>query len=355
MSELPERTTTILRIRPTEEQLELHGGHMRTVVSITRKAYLTEMDLLRLQKALMMCRMAADSTFLVDKQEPEYSSKLDRLRELLEALAEEPDRKIVLFSEWRRMLDRIEPILSQTGLEFVRLDGQVPQKKRPALVRRFQEDADCRVILLTNAGSTGLNLQSADTVINVDLPWNPAVLEQRIARAHRMGQHRPVDVYLLVTEDTLEERLLDTLAMKQDLAVASLDAESDVSEVQLSSGMEELRRRLERLLGEKPDAPADRSQQDRAEADARQLAERRERVAAAGGQLVGAALQLVGELVAEQNRPAPDPGLVNRLREGLAQSIDHDEAGRPQLRITLPDENTLAQFAETLARLLVNK
>jgi SNF2 family DNA or RNA helicase len=59
--------------------------------------------------------------------------------------------------------------------------------------------------LSTNAGSTGLNLQSADTVINVDLPWNPAVLEQRIAQPHRMGQKRPVNVYILVTQETLEE------------------------------------------------------------------------------------------------------------------------------------------------------
>jgi len=64
---------------------------------------------------------------------------------------------------------------------------------------------ETRVLLTTNAGSSGLNLQAANTVINVDLPWNPAVLEQRIARAHRMGQARPVCVFVLVTEQTLEE------------------------------------------------------------------------------------------------------------------------------------------------------
>jgi superfamily II DNA/RNA helicase len=303
----------------------------------------------------MMCRMAADSTFLVDKRQPAYSSKLDRLTELLERLAEEPDRKIVLFSEWRRMLDQIEPILERLEMDFVRLDGQVPQKQRPALVRKFQEDPACRLIIMTNAGSTGLNLQSANTVINVDLPWNPAVLEQRIGRAHRMGQKNPVHVYLLVTEETLEEKLLDTLAMKQDLALAALDPESDVSEVQLQSGMEELRRRLERLLGERKAAPVDRSMQDRVEAEAFQIAERRERVAAAGGQLLGAALQLVGELVGGDGRPAPDPEVVNRLRSGLTENVQRDEAGRPQLSFTLPDDNALNQFAESLARLLVTK
>ena len=85
------------------------------------------------------------------------------------------------------------------------------------------------MFITTNAGSTGLNLQAANTVINVDLPWNPAVLEQRIGRAHRMGQQQPVQVYVLVTEETIEENLLATLSAKKDLALAALDAESDVS------------------------------------------------------------------------------------------------------------------------------
>lgn len=355
MKQLPERTTETVRIRPTEEQLQIHDGSMNTVAQITSKPYLTEMDLLRLQKALLICRMAANGTYLVNKQEPDFSTKLDRLNELIEDLAAQSDRKIVLFSEWRRMLDRIEPILKRVEMDFVRLDGQVPQKQRPAIVRRFQTDPDCRIIMLTNAGSTGLNLQSANTVINVDLPWNPAVLEQRIARAHRMGQKNPVHVYLLVTEDTIEEKLLDTLALKHDLALAALDAGSDVATVELKSGMEELRRRLERLLGEKPPAPVDRTLQSEVEAQSHQLAQRRDRVASAGGQLLGAALQLVGELVAGQDTPAPDPEMVNRLQAGLAENIDRDEAGRPQLRITLPDEAALNQFAQTLARLLIPK
>lgn len=353
MKQLPERTTSVVRIRPTDEQFTLHNSHLQIVSQIVRKAYLTEMDMLRLQKALLMCRLAANSTFLVNKEEPDYSSKLDRLAELFERLAAEPDRKIVLFSEWRRMLDRIEPLLEQVGMDYVRLDGQVPQKLRPPIVHKFQTDPDCRVILLTNAGSTGLNLQSANTVINVDLPWNPAVLEQRIARAHRMGQKNPVHVYLLVTEDTLEERLLNTLAAKQELANAALDVDSDIDKVQLESGMEELRRRLEKLLGEKPDAPVDRSLQDRAEETSRRISERREKVAAAGGQLVDAALQLVGELIAGEDRPAPDPETVTRLRDGLSETIERDASGRPRLQITLPDDQALGRFAESLARLLV--
>ena len=134
----------------------------------------------------------------------------------------------------------------------MRLDGQVPQKDRQALVNRFREDPNCRLFITTNAGSTGLNLQAANTVINVDLPWNPAVLEQRIARAHRMGQQQPVQVYVLVTEQTIEEGLLNTLSAKKDLALAALDPDSDVTQVDLVAGMDELRGRLEVLLARIP-------------------------------------------------------------------------------------------------------
>jgi SNF2 family DNA or RNA helicase len=115
------------------------------------------------------------------------------------------------------MLNLIEPLLTEQQVKYVRLDGSVPQKKRQGLVHQFQNNPECRLFVTTNAGATGLNLQAANTVINVDLPWNPAILEQRIGRAHRMGQKRPVQVFVLVTEETLEESLLNTLAAKHAL------------------------------------------------------------------------------------------------------------------------------------------
>src|SRR2546426_11542847 len=188
--QLPPRTNEIVRITPTQEQLGIHDAHMWIVNRITRKKFLTEMDLLRLQKHLLMCRMSANSTFLVDKQAPGYSSKLEELDNLFDRLFSEQNRKVLLFSEWTTMLDLIQPLLKKRSLPFVRLDGSVPQKVRPGLVHEFQTNPACRLFLTTNAGSTGLNLQAANTVINVDLPWNPAVLEQRIARAYRMGQEQ---------------------------------------------------------------------------------------------------------------------------------------------------------------------
>ena len=353
MQDLPERSTEIVRIRPTAEQLNMSEEYVKRAAQIAGKSYLTEMDLLRLQKYLLMARMACNSTFLVDKEEPAYSSKLERLAELLEQLAAEGDRKLVLFSEWTTMLGLIEPILKRVGLDFVRLDGKVPQKKRQELVHRFQNDPECKAIIMSNAGSTGLNLQAANTVINVDLPWNPAVLEQRVARAHRMGQKQPVQVYLLVTEETIEERLLGTLSAKHDLALAALDVDSDVSEVELRSGMDELKRRLEQLLGQQPAAPIDTSQQQAVESEAREIAARRDRVAAAGGELFGAAMKLVGELV--DNGNAPDPDTVNLVRAGLDDCAERDPDGRLQVRLTLPDGDALNGLATTLAKLLVSK
>jgi len=353
LQELPPRTTEIVRIWPTDEQAELHGTHMRIVSSIVRKAYLSEMDLLRLQKALLMCRMAADSTFLVDKKEPGYSSKLERLGELFDNLAAEPDRKTVLFSEWTTMLNRIEPLLVKRKIGFVRLDGSVPQKKRQELVHRFRDDPACRMFITTNAGSTGLNLQAANTVINVDLPWNPAVLEQRIARAHRMGQKQPVQVFVLITEQTIEENLLATLSAKHELALAALDPDSDVTEVELASGMEELRRRLEVLLGAKPEAPPDVSQQEQTRQQAEQIVQRRERVAAAGGELLGAAFHFLGELVAESTDGAkPSDAMTAWVRDRLSDGVDEDASGQQRLTFTLPDRDTLNRLAQTMATLL---
>ena len=350
--QLPPRTDEIVRIAPTDEQREMSNTHLQMVSKIVRKKFLTEMDLLALQRELLLCRMAADSTYLVDKRAPGFSSKLERLDELFESLFAEDDRKVILFSEWTTMLDLIEPLLKKRQLEFVRLDGSVPQKQRQALVQRFQTDVQCRLFLTSNAGSTGLNLQAANTVINVDLPWNPAVLEQRIARCYRMGQKRAVDVYVLVTEQTLEERLLATLAGKHELALAALDVDSDVDEVHLESGLLELKRRLETLLGAKPEAAIDQSEQLRETADAERLA-RQERMAAAGGQLLASAFDFLSELVPQRPETEVSRQLAESLKQGMSDCLQRDDQGRARLTFTIPDVSILDRIAESLSKLLV--
>ncbi len=351
MADLPPRTTDILRIPPTEEQHSMNIGYARIVQTIINKKYLTEMDLLRLQKALLMCRMCADSTFLVDKQPPGYSSKLAELDQLLNQLLAEKERKIVLFSEWTTMLNLIESLLEKQNAGFVRLDGSVPQKKRQGLMHQFQNDPACQLFITTNAGSTGLNLQAADTVINVDLPWNPAVLEQRISRVHRMGQNRPVQVYLLVTKDTLEENLLVTLSAKHELSLAVLDPESDTTDVSLSAGMEELKRRLEILLGTKPAAPEDESMRNAVEEETQKLARKR-KIADAGGQLVGAAFAFIGEMFAEKEESEKITRLTGAFKEKLSECLEKTEDGKLEMTISLPDETFLDNMARSLAHMV---
>ncbi len=349
--DLPPRSTEIVRIPATAEQKGMHDSHMSLVAQITAKKFITEMDLLRLQKALLMARMSANSTQLVDKQAPGFSSKLERLVDLLEQLVAEPGRKIILFSEWTSMLNLIEPLLKKLKAGFVRLDGQVPQKQRQQLVQRFQTDATCRCFLTTNAGSTGLNLQAADTVINVDLPWNPALLEQRIARAHRMGQKRNVQVYLLVTEATIEDNLLATLSAKHELAAAVLDPDSDLREVQLHSGMDELKRRLEVLIGARPEAERDLSQQQQVEAQVAALrGEQKARIAEASGTLLTSAFTLLAQALPKA--ATPDEAIVTALKASLSQCLEPGENGQAKLTLTLPGNEALETMARALATLM---
>jgi len=352
LSQLPPRTNEVVRIEPTEEQSEICSAQMRIVSSIVRKNYINEMDLMRLRKALLTARMSADSTFLVHKCEPSFSSKIERLRELLGSLAAEEDRKIIIFSEWTTMLNLIEPLLGEAGLEFVRLDGSIPQKKRRHLMSEFNENPDCRVFLSTNAGSTGLNLQAANTVINIDLPWNPAVLEQRIGRAHRMGQKRPVQVYILVTEGTIEESMLATLSAKHELARAALDVDSPIDSVDLASGMDELKARLEILLGAAPEAPVDESTRRTVEKQAETLARQKERMGEAGGELLAAAFGFIDSMLPEpQSDSERQRKIAAAVKENFARSIEKNDDGSINLTVKLPAAASLDRLAEILARL----
>ena len=350
MKQLPPRTDELIRIAPTDEQYQINRAQKMIIQSIINKSYISEMDMLRLQKALLLCRMAADSTFLVDKQPPGYSTKLEYLAQLLEELNAEDGRKIVLFSEWTTMLGLIEPILQKLKMDYVRLDGSVPQKKRAQLVHTFQNDPNCKLFITTNAGSTGLNLQMANTVINVDLPWNPAVLEQRIARAHRMGQKNPVQVYILVTEATIEEGMLGTLAAKKEVFLASLDINSDVKEVNMASGAEELKRRLEILLGRPEDAPLDMSELERQKQQAEKVA-RKEKVAAAAGELFASAFNLLGQIMPQQ----PDDERLEQKKEAikthLQDCLETNDQGQIELKLKLPDQSALDNIAAALAKL----
>ena len=169
--------------------------------------------------------MSCNSTYLLD-QETDHGVKADELAALFDDLFAEPEAKAVVFSQWTRTHDIVIRRLEARELGYVSFHGGVPSDKRPALVERFRDDPTCRVFLSTDAGSTGLNLQHASTLVNMDLPWNPAILEQRIARIHRMGQIRPVQVINFVAKGTIEEGMLSVLAFKRSLSAGILDGGS---------------------------------------------------------------------------------------------------------------------------------
>ena len=163
-----------------------------------------------------------------------------------------------------------------------------------------------------------------------------------------------MQVFVLVTETTLEENLLQTLGAKRELALAALDPSSDVETVSLVTGAEALRSRLEVLLGAKAEAPVDESKTRDERANIRAGGAIRERVATAGGSLVGAMFQFLGAMAPAGQTPEPAPDLVDNIRKSLSECVDTDSAGRPTLTLTLPDHAAVDQWARTLARLLAN-
>src|SRR5262249_48590849 len=113
---------------------------------------------------------------------------------------------------------------------------------------RFKKDPACRLFLSTDSGSVGLNLQVASAVVNVDLPWNPAKLEQRIARAWRKNQTRSVTVVNLVCEGSIEHGILHLLAQKQALADGVLDGEGDIAALKMPSGRAAMIERMQAMM-----------------------------------------------------------------------------------------------------------
>ncbi len=232
LDQLPERIDSNVFVPMTERQRKYHTEGLEVVARIVEKwrryRFLTEADKERLMKALQQMRMACDSSYLVDHK-TDQGPKPDEAVTLLEELGERPGAKVVVFSQWLRMHELLVRRLKKRGVGHVLFHGGVPGNKRKELIDRFRDDPDCRVFLSTDAGGVGLNLQFASVVLNMDLPWNPAVLEQRIGRVHRLGQRQPVRVVNFVAQGTIEEGMLGVLKFKQSLFAGVLDGgEKDV-------------------------------------------------------------------------------------------------------------------------------
>lgn len=217
--QLPARSTTRLDVPMTDRQRELHDAALAQagrLATVAKRRPLTPTERNRLMAALQHARMACDAAGLVDRT-TEGSPKLNELKTLVRELCLDGGRKMVVFSQWREMTLRVKAMLDSLGVGSVHLHGQVPTAKRGDLLARFANDDSIQVFLSTDAGGTGLNLQAASVLVNLDIPWNPAVLEQRNARVHRLGQSEPVQIFLMVAEASYEQRVLSMLGTKQDL------------------------------------------------------------------------------------------------------------------------------------------
>jgi len=231
--ELPGRTSKTYKTGMTPEQDRRYSEHFRNVAALyelSKKRPLTPKEQERLQIELGMMRMLCDTCYILDRKIKD-SPKLDEFENVLDdILADDPRRKVIVFSEWTKMLDLVMERLDAKKIGYALHTGEVQQRRRREEIRRFKEDPDCRVFLASESGGVGLNLQVASVVVNLDMPWNPAKLEQRIARAWRKHQKRDVLVVNMVAAGTIEEKMLQTLSFKQGLADFVLDAMGDAAD-----------------------------------------------------------------------------------------------------------------------------
>ena len=230
--QLPKRTDQFLLVPMTAEQTsrheELRSAVARLVSKWSRSHTLSEEERRRLLLMLGQMRMLADSTFIIDQnQENHHDVKVSEVMNILEDALSSDQAKVVIFSEWERMIRLVQTELDSRSIRYEVLHGSLSAQKRDEAVGRFTSESDCRIFLSTDTGSTGLNLQTASILINLDLPWNPAILEQRIGRVYRIGQDMPVQVLNLVSKDSIEESMIDRLRFKRSMMEGVLDGGDD--------------------------------------------------------------------------------------------------------------------------------
>ncbi|MBW1993714.1 MAG: DEAD/DEAH box helicase family protein [Deltaproteobacteria bacterium] len=228
LKDLPRELVNNYYLDLHHRQQKIHAGYAQALMPLLNKKYLTPMDLRRIQELLLRMRMVCNSTYLIDRK-THISPKLKELEGILEDFVIQNGRKMVIFSEWTTMTYLIGRHLSDAKIPFVELSGKIPVKKRQALIDEFTNNPQCRVFLSTDAGGTGLNLQAADCVLNFELPWNPSRMRQRIGRVNRIGQKsRSVNVVNLITKNSIEEKILAGLQLKEDLFRGVFDGGIDV-------------------------------------------------------------------------------------------------------------------------------
>lgn len=358
LAQLPERLEKTFFVPMTREQLVHHRENQEVVARIAakwrRSRHLSERDQRRLMIALQRMRMSCDSSYLLDEQS-DHGTKAGEILTLLGEIFEEPGTKVVIFSQWLRMHEILARRIAAAGWGHVLFHGGIDSRARGKLIDCFRDDPECRIFLSTDAGGVGLNLQHASVVINVDLPWNPAVLEQRIGRVHRIGQRAPVRVVNFVAEGTIEQGMLAVLRFKKSLFAGVLDGGE--TEVFLGKGrLDRFMESIEQVTAEiqpvpvAEETPADTSSPEPSvpEADppalAAPLVEPLARLLESG---VGFLKQLEAALPAEAD-PRGNGGKSTVRRIEARQDAD----GSPYLAVPMPSREAVARFTDGLAALL---
>ncbi len=253
LRDLPLRMDKILFVPMTKQQSEIHHELADTVARLVAKwrkqHFLSETDRRMLILSLSQMRMVADSTFILDQQ-TRFDTKIAELMYIFEEALADPEQKVVVFSQWERMTRLVAQELDDRKIGYAYLHGGVHSTARAELFERFREDAQCRIFLSTDAGGVGLNLQSASLLINLDVPWNPALLEQRVGRIHRMGQRKNVRIINMVSSGSIEERMLDILQFKSSMAQGVLDPDGDDTIFMSESKFKKFMENVESLTGD---------------------------------------------------------------------------------------------------------
>ncbi len=272
LTQLPSRTDTRVPVEMTGVQRDSHDELRRPIAELVKKAErrpLSPAEFFRLMQLLTTQRMICNGMAQVQFEDewprckdtratPEvleslFAPKLSALRGLIEQVVVSQQRKAVVFSQWRNMLRlsewAVRDLLASAGMRALFFTGAESPKQRERAIVDFHDDPSATVMFLSDAGGVGLNLQrAASCCINLELPWNPAVLEQRIGRIYRLGQKLPIDVYNLVSEDGIESRIAKLLAQKRALFTSLFDGTSDeVVFDEKASFMEGVKRLVEPL------------------------------------------------------------------------------------------------------------
>ena len=223
LTELPEKTEVTLTIELSEEERAFYEALRRDAVEkIAKIQDKSGQQRFQILAELMKLRQAANHPRLVNPNSNLPSSKLAVFAETVEELVEN-GHKALVFSQFVSHLQIIEEWVRSKGIPYQYLDGSTPLKKRQKAIDEFQAGVGELFLISLKAGGTGLNLTAADYVLHLDPWWNPAVEDQASDRAHRMGQKRPVTIYRLVSEDTIEEKIVQLHAEKRDLADSLLE------------------------------------------------------------------------------------------------------------------------------------